>query len=196
MWLGSLLLLICVWCCHTNNPNHIPHLRSSVPSSLFEFYERYLVPFGECLTDMERRGVRVDASSYLAGIEVQARKDQKMHSAIFREWAATLIGPDGLAINPSSSQQLQTFLFGGSTNAKTKEPIERCRTFKVLREEVPAEAIEAYRERDEYEKVMAQEAGQSEEETTEDEVSRGRSKGTHNSNANPRTNASLLHSST
>lgn len=60
----------------------------------------------------------------------------RRHSKIFREWTAGLIGPDGLAINPSSSQQLQTFLFGGSTNVKTKEPIERCRTFKVLREEV------------------------------------------------------------
>ncbi|GMH62613.1 hypothetical protein TrRE_jg2453 [Triparma retinervis] len=92
--------------------------------SLYEFYCRYLVPFGECLTDMERRGVRVDAREYLAGIEVRARADQKAHSKAFREWAATMIGPDGLAINPSSSQQLQTFLFGGSTNAKTKEPFD------------------------------------------------------------------------
>ena len=116
--------------------------------NLFEFYEMHLVPFGECLTDMERRGVKVDAADYLAGVEVQARADQVHNSKVFREWAASLIGPDGLAINPSSSLQLQTFLFGGSSNVKTNEQIERARVFKVLREEIPPEAIEAYKARD------------------------------------------------
>ena len=89
-----------------------------------------------------------------------------------------MIGPDGLTIDPSSSQQLQTFLFGRSTNAKTKEPVERCRTFKVLREELPKEAMEAYRERDEYERTMAMEAGQEEgEEMGEDKGERGEAGG-------------------
>lgn len=57
-------------------------------------------------------------------------------------------GGDGLALNPSSSQQLQTFLFGGSQNQKTGETIERVRTFKVPRVELPPEALEAYAARD------------------------------------------------
>jgi DNA polymerase-1 len=28
--------------------------------SLFDFYEMYIVPFAECLTDMERNGIMVD----------------------------------------------------------------------------------------------------------------------------------------
>ncbi len=78
--------------------------------------------FGEVLTDMERRGIRVDAKDYLAGVEVQARKDRKEHVAAFRKWAHNMIGIDGIAINPASSTQLGTFLFGGAMNAKTKIP--------------------------------------------------------------------------
>ncbi len=116
--------------------------------NLYEFYELYLVPFGECLTDMERRGVRVDAGTYLAGIEVQAREDKVRHSEIFRSWAAEIIGPDGLAMNPGSAQQLATFLFGGAINEKTQEPIESTRTFSVPRTEVHPEGLEALKKRD------------------------------------------------
>ena len=63
----------------------------------------------------------------------------------FREWASTLIGPDGLAINPASSVQLCTFLFGGAKNTKAGEDTEKVRVFKVPREEVPDSATEAYR---------------------------------------------------
>ena len=78
--------------------------------------------FGEVLTDMERRGIRVDAKDYLAGVEVQARADRLEHVATFRKWAYKMIGIDGLAINPASSTQLGTFLFGGTENTKTKVP--------------------------------------------------------------------------
>jgi hypothetical protein len=117
--------------------------------SLYEYYHWHMRPFGEVLTDMERRGIRVDARSYLASVEVQARKDRAYHSQKFREWAATQIGPDGLALNVASSMQLQTFLFGGAMNKKTKVNSETVRVFKVLREEIPDDALEAYRVRDE-----------------------------------------------
>ncbi|GMH71924.1 hypothetical protein TrST_g1494 [Triparma strigata] len=115
--------------------------------SLMDFYNMYMVDFGLCLTDMERRGVRVD-TDYLHNIEIKAKEDQKRHTKIFKEWARKMMGVDGLAINPSSSQQLQTFLFGGSTNQKTGEPVERVREFKVPRDELSEEALEAYRLRD------------------------------------------------
>lgn len=56
---------------------------------------------------------------------------------------------DGLAINVASTVQLSTFLFGGSTNAKTKLKTEESNVFKIPREEVPEEALLAYAKRDE-----------------------------------------------
>lgn len=116
--------------------------------NLFDYYFLHMRPFGEVLTDMERRGVRVDARDYLAGVEVQARKDRDYHCDQFRKWAKTQIGADGLAMNPASATQLQTFLFGGSKNAKTREHTEPVRVFKVPREEISEEALEAYRIRE------------------------------------------------
>jgi hypothetical protein len=124
----------------------------SKDTNLFDYYWDNMREFGEVLTDMERRGIRVDAKDYLASVEVQARKDRKEHLKKFRQWAAEKIGPDGLAINPASATQLATFLFGGSQNIKTKELTEDVRVFKVAREEVPEDAIEAYIEFDEKKK--------------------------------------------
>ncbi|EJK52877.1 hypothetical protein THAOC_27798, partial [Thalassiosira oceanica] len=78
--------------------------------TLMEYYHRHMRPFGELLTDMERRGILI-ATDYLAGVEVQARKDRVEHVETFRQWAAEQIGPDGLAMNLGSSTQLSTFLF-------------------------------------------------------------------------------------
>ncbi len=121
----------------------------SKDTNLYDYYWDNMREFGEVLTDMERRGVRVDAKDYLASVELQARQDREDHVKKFREWVATEIGPDGLAINPASSVQLCTLLFGGSQNIKTKEQTEVVRVFKVPREEIPDEAMEAYRKRDE-----------------------------------------------
>ncbi|CAB9529669.1 polymerase I B, chloroplastic/mitochondrial [Seminavis robusta] len=113
--------------------------------NLFDYYFLHMRPFGEVLTDMERRGIRVDAHDYLAGVEVQAREDRKHHSDQFRRWAQQQIGADGLALNPASAIQLQTFLFGGAINMKTKDKTEITRKFKVPIEEVPQEALDAYK---------------------------------------------------
>lgn len=112
--------------------------------NLYEYYRMHMRPFGEVLTDMERRGIRVDARDYLAKVETQARKDRDYHCEQFRKWAQTLIGADGLALNPASSVQLQTFLFGGAPNQRTGEYTEKKRVFKVPREEIPEAALEAY----------------------------------------------------
>lgn len=114
--------------------------------NLFQYYEMHLRKFGEVLTDMERRGIRVDAKDYLAKVEIQAREDRSMHVKAFRKWAYKMIGPDGLAINPASSNQLSVFLFGGSLNEKTKEPTEAVRVFKTPREEIPDDAMVFYKE--------------------------------------------------
>ena len=117
--------------------------------TLYDYYWLHMRPFGEVLTDMERRGIRVDARDYLSKVEQQAREDRAHHVKVFRSWAATKIGADGWALNPASSLQLCTFLFGGAPNRKTGVETERVREFKVPREEIPDEALEAYRLRDE-----------------------------------------------
>lgn len=116
--------------------------------NLYDYYWENMREFGKVLTDMERRGIRVDAKDYLASVEQQARKDREEHSMKFRAWAASKIGPDGLALNPASSLQLNVFLFGGAMNQKTKEHTETIRVFKVKREEVPEDALAAYKARD------------------------------------------------
>ena len=88
--------------------------------NMYDYYQMYMRSFGEVLTDVERRGIRVDLRDYLAGVEVKARKDRERYVAVFRHWAAKQIGPDGLAINTASSLQLCTFLFRGAENAQTK----------------------------------------------------------------------------
>ncbi|KAL7537981.1 hypothetical protein ACHAXR_008194 [Thalassiosira sp. AJA248-18] len=115
--------------------------------NLMEYYHMHMRPFGELLTDLERRGILV-ATDYLADVEVQARKDRVGHVKTFKKWAAEQIGPDGMAMNLASSVQLGTFLFGGAENTKTKEPTERVRVFKTPRADIPDDAMEAYRERD------------------------------------------------
>jgi hypothetical protein len=117
--------------------------------NLYDYYFENMREFGHVLTDMERRGIRVDAKDYLASVEIQARKDRQEHLQKFREWAAIKIGPDGLALNPASSVQLGTLIFGGAQNQKTKEVTETRRVFKVAREEIPDNAMEAYKKRDE-----------------------------------------------
>jgi len=116
--------------------------------NLYHYYQMHMRKFGEVLTDMERRGVQVDAHTYLKNVEIQARKDRKYHVKTFREWAAKQIGPDGYAMNLSSSTQLGTFLFGGCANAKTHEVTEDVRVFKVLREDISEEALQLMEQRD------------------------------------------------
>ena len=116
--------------------------------NLWEYYWMHMRKFGEVLTDMERRGVRVDAREYLAGIEKQARLDKEHHSQVFRTWASKQYpkGEEahGLGLNPASSIQLQTFLFGGSKNLKTKETTPTERTFTLPRSDFPEDALEAF----------------------------------------------------
>lgn len=121
----------------------------SEDTNLYDYYFNNMRQFGEVLTDMERRGIRVDAKDYLASVELQARKDREEHSKKFREWAAKEIGIDGLALNPASSLQLCTFLFGGSQNLKTRQPTESEKVFKISRDEIPADALEVFDSRNE-----------------------------------------------
>ena len=116
--------------------------------NLYNYYQMYLREFADVLTDMERRGMLVNAKDYLAKVEIQAREERDHHEATFRNWAASIMGADGLAMNPASAAQLSTFLFGGAFNSKTHEQTETRRVFKTPKEEIPEEALLAYEERE------------------------------------------------
>lgn len=120
--------------------------------NLYDYYDMHMRKFGEVLTDMERRGIRVDAHEYLATVEIQAREDRADHVEKFRKWAYKMNGPYGLAINPASSTQLCTFLFGGAKNSKTGELTEKERVFTLPREEIPDDAMELLKQRNEEQK--------------------------------------------
>lgn len=45
--------------------------------TMFDFYQRYLLPFAECLTDMERAGITVDARDHLPKAEQLALADRE-----------------------------------------------------------------------------------------------------------------------
>ena len=49
---------------------------SGEASTMWEFYQRYYVPFGELLTDMEREGIYVDAKGHLKTVEIKVRHGQ------------------------------------------------------------------------------------------------------------------------
>lgn len=78
-------------------------------SSLFDLYIKYWLPFGECLTDLERVGIRVNRE-LLAEAERKATADAQSLENKFISWVHN-IQPNARGFNPSSTQQLQQLLF-------------------------------------------------------------------------------------
>ncbi|CAN0495692.1 unnamed protein product, partial [Ectocarpus sp. 12 AP-2014] len=117
--------------------------------TMLDFYEMYYVPFGELLTDMERTGIYVEAKGYLKDIEVQARNDKEKAEETFLSWVKK-IQPGAETLNPSSSTQIQTLLFGGAMNPKTKEKLPVRRVFKIERDPAELEAFKATQVQDEF----------------------------------------------
>ncbi|PIN12213.1 DNA-directed DNA polymerase [Handroanthus impetiginosus] len=98
--------------------------------SMFDFYEKYLRPFGEILVKMETEGMLVDRL-YLAEIEKVAKVEQQVAAERFRKWASKYC-PDAKYMNVGSDAQLRQFLFGGIQNRKDPNeflPVEK--EFKV-----------------------------------------------------------------
>ena len=85
-----------------------------------EFYYMYLSAFGECLTDMEANGVRVDTVGHLKQAEVLARAERKKMEEIFLKWAAKYCA-DTKYMNIGSATQIGAFLFGHWEKNKQKE---------------------------------------------------------------------------
>lgn len=111
---------------------------------MLDYYEAYMRPFGELLTDMERNGIRVDKDEYLPKVQKQAEADREACLQTFKDWAAEYF-PDAKYLNPASGAQIQTFLFGGANG------LPRERTFRIDKEEAEIAAHEATVPQDEWE---------------------------------------------
>jgi DNA polymerase I len=97
--------------------------------SMWDFYQRYLCPFGELLTDMEKNGFKVDVE-FLASLLPIAQKDADEAANRFREWAISKCA-DVKYMNLNSDAQKQQLLFAPVTNSKTGELLEAEREFDV-----------------------------------------------------------------
>jgi DNA polymerase-1 len=100
--------------------------------SMLDFFDEYIAPFGELLTDLERNGILVD-TAYLAEQERRAEREREAHMQAFLRWASEQC-PDGRLMNPSSGAQIQTLLFAPCANKFPKKhptPMPAERTFDV-----------------------------------------------------------------
>ena len=99
--------------------------------NMFEFYNSYISPFGELLTDIESTGIKVDKDGHLKKAELLAKKDKKRMENIFIEWAGKFC-VDAKYMNISSSTQIGAFLFG---HYEKKKLIAKDRVFRIDKDE-------------------------------------------------------------
>jgi DNA polymerase I len=90
--------------------------------SMYDFYEQYIVPFGTCLTDIERKGMHVDLA-YLKDVERRALEDRARLEKQVLEWASRYC-EDAPRLNMFSAAQKQQLLFGPYIDRSKKEPRE------------------------------------------------------------------------
>ncbi|CCI46021.1 unnamed protein product [Albugo candida] len=96
-----------------------------VNRSMYEFYLKYLVPFGECLTDIERKGMHVDRE-YLKRVEKTALDDRDRLERHVLNWVKRYC-EEADRINVYSAAQKQQLLFApySDTHGKVILPAER-----------------------------------------------------------------------
>lgn len=111
------------------DPTNANKLKSG---SMYDFYQQYIVPFGECLTDIERKGMNVDLD-YLANVELAAIEDRKRLEKVVLQWASQYCD-EAARINVYSASQKQQLLFAPYVDTKKNPPREILpaeRTFEV-----------------------------------------------------------------
>ncbi|DAZ95789.1 TPA: hypothetical protein N0F65_009185 [Lagenidium giganteum] len=91
-------------------------------TSMYDFYQQYIVPFGECLTDIERKGMHVDLD-YLAKVEQMALADRARLEQQVLEWARRYCD-EADRINVYSAAQKQQLLFAPYYDMSKKPPKE------------------------------------------------------------------------
>jgi DNA polymerase-1 len=80
-----------------------------------QFYGRYLAPFGELLTELEKIGIKLDTDGHLKTAEKKAMEDKDAMLQMFLDWASSMC-PDAKYINPASNLHIQQLLFGHYEN--------------------------------------------------------------------------------
>ncbi|CAH9050549.1 unnamed protein product [Cuscuta epithymum] len=99
--------------------------------NMLNFYNRYWLPFGEVLVQMETEGMLVDCA-YLAELQKVAQAEQEIASLRFRNWASKYC-PDAKYMNVGSDQQLRQLFFGGALNKRDpNEILDNKKDFKIL----------------------------------------------------------------
>ncbi|KAL3673886.1 hypothetical protein V7S43_001573 [Phytophthora oleae] len=89
--------------------------------SMYDFYRQYIIPFGECLTDIERKGMHVDLE-YLAGVEKQALEDRERLEKLVLKWASRYCDESD-RMNVYSAAQKQQLLFAPYFDEKKKKQV-------------------------------------------------------------------------
>lgn len=115
--------------------------------TMFDFYNKYLVDFGNLLTDMERHGIKLNTEA-MREAEGRARQEMKKKEELFYSWASRYCD-DAKYINVGSTIQIQQLLFGeyGKGDGKRDKPklINNVRVFKIEKseDEIALERAEA-----------------------------------------------------
>lgn len=100
--------------------------------NMMDYYDRYMLDFGEVLTDMERNGIMVDTAGHLKAAEKRAREEKAKMEKIFNDWLAQRYGETAKYINSGSSIQMQQLFFG---QYKDQQLEQRSRTFEIEKSE-------------------------------------------------------------
>jgi len=89
--------------------------------TMYDFYLRFWLPFGETLTDMEREGIHVRRKDYMRDIAERAAKDKARYEKLFLDWASKQ-RPEAKYMNPCSEAQKQQFFFAPRTPISVTGP--------------------------------------------------------------------------
>lgn len=97
--------------------------------SMYDFYVKYIVPFGICLTDIERKGMQMDIPM-LEKIETLAYNESARLKETFLSWVDKYCS-DARRFNVHSAAQKQQLLFAPCKNKKGEEALPKERVFDV-----------------------------------------------------------------
>lgn len=112
------------------NKSNVQSVQQRPGSSLWTFADTYLREVGECLADLEQHGVGVDRDR-LKAIQAEFETEvKKCHDGVitafasFKDPSGKLICSDVSLLNPQSTVQLRTLLFGGAKSIR--EHVDSC----------------------------------------------------------------------
>eukprot|EP01083_Nonionella_stella_P224061 797889_1 len=116
------------WLLHENLKAKLKKMQWIGDATMWDFYQKYLIKFGQTLVDMETYGFFLN-TKHLADMEKLAIRDKEVQENIFRQWAQEQCG-DCKFMNIGSSSQVQQLLFGPiDSQDKHKSGLPPSRTF-------------------------------------------------------------------